>query len=162
MNWIAKQIRWIMLISGALTCTMLYAAFAPTAALTSNFGSSLTGPVAEVVVRNWGVLIGLVGVMLIYGAFQTTVRRFVLCIAGASKLAYVKADVVIDAVPSAVEIDNALKRLETMARGRALVVGYSSALPASIDRIAKWAKAAQARGLVLIPVSAAAVRARST
>jgi hypothetical protein len=89
MNWIAKQIRWIMLISGALTCTMLYAAFAPTAALTSNFGSSLTGPVAEVVVRNWGVLIGLVGVMLIYGAFQTTVRRFVLCIAAASKLTFI-------------------------------------------------------------------------
>ena len=89
MNWIAKQIRWIMLISGALTCTMLYAAFAPTAALTSNFGASLTGPVAEVVVRNWGALIGLVGAMLIYGAFDTTVRRFVLWIAGISKLTFI-------------------------------------------------------------------------
>jgi hypothetical protein len=89
MSWIAKQIRWIMLVSGALTCTMFYAAFAPTAALTSNFGSSLTGPVADVVVRNWGVLIGLVGVMLIYGAFETSVRRFVLCVASASKLAFI-------------------------------------------------------------------------
>lgn len=83
-------------------------------------------------------------------------------IAGANKLPYVKADVVIDAVPSAVEIDNALKRLEEMARGRGLVVGYSSALPASIDRIAKWAKSAQSRGIVLIPITAAAIRARST
>jgi polysaccharide deacetylase 2 family uncharacterized protein YibQ len=83
-------------------------------------------------------------------------------IAGANKLPYVKADVVIDAVPSAVEIDNALKRLETLARGRGVVVGYSSALPASIDRIAKWAKSAQGRGIVLVPVTAAAVRARST
>jgi hypothetical protein len=89
MNWITKQIRWIMMISGALTCTMLYAAFAPTAALTSNFGASLTGPVADVVVRNWGVLIGLVGVMLIYGSFETTVRRFVLWIAGSSKLTFI-------------------------------------------------------------------------
>jgi len=89
MNWIAKQIRWIMLISGALTCTMIYAAFAPAAALTSNFGASLTGPVAEVVVRNWGALIGLVGIMLIYGAFESAVRRFVLCIAGASKLTFI-------------------------------------------------------------------------
>jgi polysaccharide deacetylase 2 family uncharacterized protein YibQ len=61
-----------------------------------------------------------------------------------------------------VEIDNALKRLETLARGRGVVVGYSSALPASIDRIAKWAKSAQGRGIVLVPVTAAAVRARST
>jgi polysaccharide deacetylase 2 family uncharacterized protein YibQ len=83
-------------------------------------------------------------------------------IAGANKLPYVKAEVVIDATPSAVEIDNALKRLETLARGRGVVVGYSSALPASIDRIAKWAKAAQGRGIVLVPVTAAAIRARST
>jgi polysaccharide deacetylase 2 family uncharacterized protein YibQ len=83
-------------------------------------------------------------------------------IAGANKLPYAKAEVVIDAVPSAVEIDNALKRLETLARGRGVVVGYSSALPASIDRIAKWAKSAQGRGIVLVPVTAAAVRANST
>lgn len=83
-------------------------------------------------------------------------------IAGANKLPFVKADLVIDAVPSGTEIDNALKRLETMARQRGVVVGYASALPASIDRIARWAKAAQGRGMVLIPVSAAAVRARST
>jgi polysaccharide deacetylase 2 family uncharacterized protein YibQ len=83
-------------------------------------------------------------------------------IAGANKLPYAKADVVIDAVPSAVEIDNALKRLESMARRGGVVVGYSSALPASIDRIAKWAKSAQGRGIVLVPVTAAAIRARST
>ena len=83
-------------------------------------------------------------------------------IAGANKLPYAKADVVIDATPSAVEIDNALKRLETLARGRGVVVGYSSALPASIDRIAKWAKSAKGRGIVLVPVTAAAIRARSS
>lgn len=84
-------------------------------------------------------------------------------IAGANKLPYAKAEVVIDATPSAAEIDNALKRLETLARGSdGVVVGYSSALPASIDRIAKWAKAAQGRGIVLVPVSTAAVRARSS
>ena len=84
-------------------------------------------------------------------------------IAGANKLPYAKAEVVIDATPSAAEIDNALKRLETLARsGSGVVVGYSSALPASIDRIAKWAKAAQGRGIVLVPVTTAAVRARSS
>jgi polysaccharide deacetylase 2 family uncharacterized protein YibQ len=84
-------------------------------------------------------------------------------IAGANKLPYARAEVIIDATPSATEIDNALRRLETLARsGGGVVVGYSSALPASIDRIAKWAKAAQGRGIVLVPVTAAAVRARSS
>jgi hypothetical protein len=38
MNWIVGNIRWIMLASGALTGTMLYAAFAPEAALQSSCG----------------------------------------------------------------------------------------------------------------------------
>lgn len=59
MNVIAANIRWIMLVSGALTCTMLYAAIAPQAALRSSFGETLEGPLAEIVVRNWGALIGL-------------------------------------------------------------------------------------------------------
>jgi polysaccharide deacetylase 2 family uncharacterized protein YibQ len=83
-------------------------------------------------------------------------------IASANKQPYAKAEVAIDAVPSATEIDNALKRLETIARSGVVAVGYSSALPASIDRIAKWAKAAHARGIVLVPVTAATVRARSS
>ena len=69
MSWLAKRMKWLMLVSGVLTCTMIYAAIAPQAALRSNFGSVLEGPVAEIVVRNWGVLIALVGLMLIYGAF---------------------------------------------------------------------------------------------
>ena len=47
------HIKWIMLVSGALTCTMAYAFIAPQAALMSTFGAALEGPVANVVVRNW-------------------------------------------------------------------------------------------------------------
>jgi hypothetical protein len=65
MNWIVGNIKWIMLVSGLLTCTMLYGAVAPKAALRSTFGEALEGPVADIVVRNWGALIGLVGAMLI-------------------------------------------------------------------------------------------------
>ena len=35
MNWIVGNIKWIMLVSGALTSTMVYAAVAPQAALRS-------------------------------------------------------------------------------------------------------------------------------
>ena len=78
-----------MLVSGALTCTMAYAAIAPQAALLSTFGETLQGPVAEIVVRNWGVLITLMGAMLIYGAFNPPVRSFALAVAGVSKLAFI-------------------------------------------------------------------------
>ncbi len=89
MLWITRHIKGIMLLSGALTCTMLVAALAPQAALTSQFGSSLQGPVAEVVVRSWGVLIALVGGMLLYGAYHPAQRTLVLVVAGSSKLAFI-------------------------------------------------------------------------
>jgi hypothetical protein len=76
-------------VSGVLTCTMVYAVFAPQAALTSTFGETLQGPLAEIIVRNWGALITLIGLMLIYGAFITSVRPLVLVIAGASKLVFI-------------------------------------------------------------------------
>ena len=89
MNIVANHIKWIMLVSGTLTCTMVYAAIAPQEALRSTFGETLDGPVADIVVRNWGLLIVLVGVMLIYGAFTPTVRTFALTIAGLSKAAFI-------------------------------------------------------------------------
>lgn len=89
MFWINRHIKGIMLLSGALTCTMLYAALAPQAALTSQFGSSLQGPVADVVVRSWGVLVALVGGMLLYGAYHPAQRALVLVVAGSSKLVFV-------------------------------------------------------------------------
>ena len=52
MQWIVMSMKWIMLVSGALTCTMLYAAIAPQAALQGTFGETLDGPVANIVVRN--------------------------------------------------------------------------------------------------------------
>jgi hypothetical protein len=89
MRVITANIKWIMLVSGLLTCTMIYAAIAPQAALRGTFGEALAGPVAEIVVRNWGVLITLVGAMLIYGAFHAAVRPLVLVVAGASKLVFI-------------------------------------------------------------------------
>ena len=89
MSWIVDKIKWIMLVSGALTCTMIFAAIAPQSALRSTFGASLEGPVAEIVVRNWGALIALVGGMLVYGAFHPPMRPLVLAVAGLSKLTFI-------------------------------------------------------------------------
>ena len=89
MTVIVDKIKWIMLVAGVLTCTMIYAAIAPQAALRGTFGETLQGPLADIVVRNWGVLITLVGAMLIYGAYRPAVRPLVLVVAGLSKLVFI-------------------------------------------------------------------------
>jgi hypothetical protein len=89
MIWLVAQMKWIMLVSGTLTCTMLYAFVAPDAAVRSTFGEPIVGPAADIVVRNWGALIGLVGAMLIYGAFVPASRPLVLTVAGLSKLTFI-------------------------------------------------------------------------
>ena len=83
-----RSIKWIMLVSGILTSTMVYAAIAPEAALRSTFGEGLDGGLAPIIVRNWGVLVGLVGGMLVYGAYHPEVRPLVLSVAGVSKLVF--------------------------------------------------------------------------
>ena len=85
----SRYIKPIMLVSGGLTTTMIYAAISPSAALQSTFGESLNGPLAELIVRNWGVLIALVGLMLIYGAFDVPSRRVALLVAAASKITFI-------------------------------------------------------------------------
>ena len=89
MRFFVSNFKWVMLVSGLLTCTMLQAFISPQASLLSNFGQTIEGNLAEIIVRNWGALIGLVGIMLIYGAFTESVRRFVLVIAGSSKVIFI-------------------------------------------------------------------------
>ena len=89
MRFFISNFKWVMLISGLLTCTMLQALISPQASLISNFGQTIDVPLAEIIVRNWGALIVLVGIMLIYGAFMKSVRRFVLVIAGSSKIIFI-------------------------------------------------------------------------
>ena len=79
----------VMIVSGLLTATMIQAAFDPQGALRSTFGEGLQGPLAEVVVRNWAILIALMGALLVYGAFRPAVRPPVLVAAGLSKLAFI-------------------------------------------------------------------------
>jgi hypothetical protein len=93
---------------------------------------------------------------LMYLDDGTSPRSLAGQIAGASGLPYAKANVVLDAVPTQHEIDGALARLERVARDAGVAVGVATALPISIARIANWAKSAQARGFLLVPISAAA------
>jgi polysaccharide deacetylase 2 family uncharacterized protein YibQ len=81
-------------------------------------------------------------------------------IASATNMPFAKADITIDSVPTPANVDRALARLEAMARERGIAVGVANALPISIERIAAWAKAAESRGIVLVPISIVAAKPR--
>lgn len=99
---------------------------------------------------------------LIYFDDAASARSVTAQLAGASNLAYAKADVVLDAVPTAGEIGKALTRLESIARANGTAVGVATALPVSMSRIAQWIKTAKSSGFVLVPISVAAVRSKSS
>jgi len=78
--------------------------------------------------------------------------------AAAVKLPAATADVVIDAVQKPQAIDDALTRLEAAARANGSAVGVATALPLSVEHIARWARGLEAHGLALTPVSAIVTR----
>ena len=89
MNFIIKNIKWVMLVSGLLTFTMFYGLFAPQAALESMFGVSFNGTLENIVIRSWSALVGLIGVILIYGFFSPKNRVFSISVAAFSKVVFV-------------------------------------------------------------------------
>ena len=89
MNFIIKNIKWVMLLSGGLTFTMFYGLFAPQAALESMFGTSFNGTLETIVIRSWSTLVGLMGAILIFGAFNEKYRTFSISIAAFSKVVFV-------------------------------------------------------------------------
>ena len=99
---------------------------------------------------------------LIYFDDGASPRSLASQIAGSNNTPFAKAELQLDAVPNPVSIDRALTKLEATARERGVAVGFTSALPAAIERIAQWAKAAEGRGIVLVPISAVAVKAKSS
>ncbi|MGE3149660.1 MAG: divergent polysaccharide deacetylase family protein [Pseudorhodoplanes sp.] len=99
---------------------------------------------------------------LIYIDDGSSPRSMASQMAGANAMPFVKADVTLDAAPTPAEIDRALARLEAIARERGSAVGVTSALPVAIEHAAKWAKAAAARGVVLVPISALTAKPRSS
>ena len=94
MNVIINNIKWIMVIASLLTCSMIFAVFAPEEALISMFGEALTEPLAQVIVRSWGFLIFLMGALLIYGAFKPVYRNLALVLTSISKIVFISLIVV--------------------------------------------------------------------
>ena len=99
---------------------------------------------------------------LIYVDDGASTRSIASQLAGSQNLPFAKTDIVLDAVPTPSEIDHALARLELAARERGTAVGLATALPATVARIADWAKTVESRGFVLVPITMMALKAKSS
>jgi polysaccharide deacetylase 2 family uncharacterized protein YibQ len=83
-------------------------------------------------------------------------------LAASQSMPFARADISIDAVPTAAEIDRALAKLEDLAKERGTAVGIASALPISIERIGVWIKTLESRGIMLVPLTTAMLKSRSS
>jgi DNA-binding response OmpR family regulator len=64
-------------------------------------------------------------------------------------------ELVLDLTQRADAIDKELARLEQIARQKGFAIASASALPLTIERLARWSRTLEQRGLRLVPVSAA-------
>jgi polysaccharide deacetylase 2 family uncharacterized protein YibQ len=92
----------------------------------------------------------------------TSPRSVAPSLAAGQALSFAKADVTIDAVPTSAEIDRALAKLESLAKERGIAVGTASALPISIERISAWIKALDGHGIMLVPLTTAMLKSKSS
>ena len=89
-------------------------------------------------------------------------RSVATSLAAGQGMPFAKADLGIDLVPTALEIDHALATLENLAKERGTAVGFASALPISIERIGAWAKALDSRGIMLVPLTTVMLKSKSS
>jgi polysaccharide deacetylase 2 family uncharacterized protein YibQ len=82
-------------------------------------------------------------------------RSLLATSAARAQIPAMKVDRVIDTVARADAIDKELAMLEALAREQGIVIASASALPVSIERIARWAQSLEAKGILVVPVSAA-------
>jgi len=102
------------------------------------------------------ILREIAGRGLYYADDGTSAQSLVAGLASGLDLSAVQPDVVFDASAKPLALEAALVKLEAKARDKGIAVGIASGLPlSSIDRIAHFAQALEAKGINLVPLSAA-------
>ena len=74
---------------------------------------------------------------------------------GRTKVPAARAEIVLDAMPRPEAVDRELARLEAQARANGFALASGSAQPMTIERIARWSRDLESRGIRLVPVSVA-------
>jgi hypothetical protein len=88
---LAAQMELILLITGLATSGALVLTLAPSAMVKMLFGQAPSDPLSLLIVRHWGLLVGLVGALLVYAAYHVEIRVPVLIVAVVEKAAFVLA-----------------------------------------------------------------------
>ena len=96
---------------------------------------------------------------LMYVDDGSSSRSIATATASGLRTPFSRADLVIDDVPRPKDITARLLQLEGTARARGIAVGVASALPVTIEELARWSRDLEERGLQLIPISASIDRA---
>ena len=84
----------------------------------------------------------------------TSPRSIVAGLGAKVKMSNARAEIVLDALPRPEAIDRELARAEAQALSKGLVLVSATAMPMTIDRILRWSRDLEARGIRLVPVSA--------
>ncbi len=84
---ISNHIQLILIVTGAFTAVAFGQFVAPSKLLRLIYGESQADAASVMLARHWGLLVGCVGLLLIYAAFEPTVRVHFMIFAVAEKVA---------------------------------------------------------------------------
>jgi hypothetical protein len=85
---ITSNIEVILIVTGALTATMLAQFVAPLWTVRHAFGEIPSGAASIALARHWGLLLFCVGALLVYSAFDPAIRRAAVLLASVEKAGF--------------------------------------------------------------------------
>jgi len=88
---LAAHIELILLLTGLATTGALLLFVAPVTTLKLLFGQAPSDVLSQLIVRHWGLLVGLVGTLIVYAAYHPDTRVPALSVAVAEKAAFALA-----------------------------------------------------------------------
>jgi hypothetical protein len=85
---LAAQIELILVLTGLATASALVLFLLPVTMMRMLFGTAPFDALSILIVRHWGLLVGLVGTLLIYAAYHAEIRVPTLIVAIVEKAAF--------------------------------------------------------------------------
>ena len=85
---LAAHIELILVLTGLATASALVLFLSPVTMMRMLFGQAPSDALSILIVRHWGLLVGLVGTLLIYAAYHSEIRVPTLIVAIVEKVAF--------------------------------------------------------------------------
>jgi hypothetical protein len=85
---LAAQIELILVLTGLATVIALVLFLSPVTMMRVLFGQAPSDALSILIVRHWGLLVGLVGTLIIYAAYHAEIRVPTLIVAIVEKAAF--------------------------------------------------------------------------